>query len=87
MISLFNFSKENSTIPQNVFEIVCNKTGFFNSMYSFCHNVRRCIGNKLKKALSITCEASSEIYVPQYFKKKKMSFIALKVNIKYFLLH
>ena len=45
-------------------------------------------GVKLKKTLAITREASSEIYVPQYFKPKiKKPFIALKLNIKYFLLH
>ena len=46
------------------------------------------LGVKLKKTLAITRKVSSEIYVPQYFKPKmKKSFIALKVNIQYFLLH
>ena len=37
---------------------------------------------KLKKTLAITHDASSEIYVPQYFKPKlRKSFIALKENI------
>ena len=46
------------------------------------------LGVKLKETLTITREASSEIYVPQYFKQKiKKSFIAIKVNIQYFLLY
>ena len=46
------------------------------------------LGVKLKETLTITREASSEIYAPQYFKQKiKKSFIAIKVNIQYFLLY